>query len=170
MTATRLFGEEDGNNLETLLDAIESDHCAKEHPNRVSWTIEGLRVIVAQRRFKPLRSVVSDITDRAAGERDEAGTTCERTAAKVIANPLGRSTGIRFSLAVTLHKGLHALAAHDHLGLCAKERIARDPFAAFDRLQQERIRRVAGNAHERADRRVQDRHHATTPGPDIALP
>src|ERR1044071_5943151 len=136
MTATRFFSEDNGNNLESLLHAIESEHGAIEHPDSISWTIEGLRLIVAQRWFKPLRCVVSDVTDGAAGEWDQSGAASELAIAKVISDPLGRGARICFSLAVTLDKRLHTFPAHDHLRVGAEERVARDSFTTFNRFEQ----------------------------------
>ncbi len=169
MTACSLLGEHDRNDLQTLLHAIESEHGAIEHPDSVGWTIERLCVVVAQRRFKPLRRIVGDVTDCAAGERDEPGAACELAVAKVISDPLGRGARIGFSLAIAFDKGLHAFAAHDHLGVRAQKRVARDSFATFNRLQQKRVRRIAGDAHEGADRSVQIGKHRTHYRHDIAL-
>src|SRR6185369_11274670 len=137
MTTAGFFSKNDRDDLESLLHAIERDHVSKKHPDSVSRRIERLGVIVTQRRLKPLRRVVTDITDRAAGERHETRPVRERAPAEIISNPFSRDFQIRFGLAVALDNRLQSLATHDHLRLGAEERVARDSFTTFNRLEQE---------------------------------
>src|SRR6185369_7722939 len=121
VTSTCLFSKDDRNDLQPLFDAIESDHVSIKHPDGVSRGVEWLRMIVAQRRFEPLRRVVTEITDSAACKRHETGSTSKRTSAEVISNPLSRDDRISFSRTVAFDNSLHSFAAHDHLGLRAEE-------------------------------------------------
>src|SRR5690349_15119056 len=132
MAAARFFGQDDRDDLETLFDAIESDHRAIEHPERVDWTIERLRVVLAECGFEPPRGVVADVADGAACEWHETGTAREFALAEVVADPLGGVAGKRLGFAVALDERLEAFAADDHFGFGAEEGVACDALAAFD--------------------------------------
>ena len=106
MTAFGFFGQDNRDDLEALFDAIESDHRAVEHPERVSWTIEWLGFVLAESGFKPLRCVVADVTDGAAGEWDETGAAREFALAEVVADPFGGEDGERLCLAIALDECL----------------------------------------------------------------
>src|SRR6185437_6181834 len=63
MTAFGFFGQHDRDDLESLLDAIESDHRAVKHPESIGWTIQRLCLVVAECGLEPLRGVVTNVTD-----------------------------------------------------------------------------------------------------------
>src|SRR5215213_504637 len=155
MTSAGLFSENNRNNLQPLLDAVEGNNIAVKHPHSVSWTIEWLRNVVAQRGFKPLRRIVAEIADCAARKRHQSRTTRERAPAEIISDPFSRDCRIRLGLTITLDKRLHSLSADDHVGLGAEKGVTSDSFTTFNRFEQESVWRVAGNAHESADGRVQ---------------
>jgi hypothetical protein len=58
--------------------------------------------------------------------------------------------------------------ADDQLRLRAEERITRDALAAFDRFQKEGVARLARDAHERADGRLQVGQNRPHDGDDVA--
>src|SRR5689334_5454478 len=131
MTPACFLSENDRNDLESLFDAIERDHVSIKHPDGVSRRIERLRVIVAQRRLKPLRRIVAEVTDGATRERHESRPARECAPAEIISDPLSRDFQVGFGLTVALDDRLHSLAAHDHLRFSAEERVARDSLTTF---------------------------------------
>ena len=150
-----------------LAHAIESHDGTKEHPDRNIgfWRLSAIDV---ERRLKPARRVIGEITNGPATQRRQFRAPGQLLSVKEVAQELDRILVANFTLPLYFDRGLSAAAAHDHPGIRAQKRIASDSLTTLDRLQQKGVTLISGESQERAHRRLQIREDTAHYGHDVA--
>ena len=114
-----------------LAHAIESHNGTKEHPDR-NIGFWGLSAIDVERRLKPARRVIGEITNGPATQRRQFRAPGQFLSVKEVAQELDRVLVANFGLSVCFDRGLSVAAAHDHPGIRAQKRIASDSLTTLD--------------------------------------
>ena len=133
--------------LNNVVKVVEHEHRVAEQEHRFGYA-HGIAQLPLDARFKVADRVVRHVANGAARERREVRHGHDLEAREL---PLERDQRVAFELGPW--PGLeHAIR------LRPDERIARQPFAALDRLEQERIRPLP-HLQKRRNRRLHVRHH-----------
>ncbi len=106
-------------------------------------------------RLEPMRGVVGEIADRAAGESRQVRHVRRAEVGHQLADRRHEAFARLLDLAGPLDRGLAVARADDEKWVLAEERVAADVLPALDAFEQERVVGVLGNLQERRDRRQQ---------------
>ncbi len=150
-----------------MTNVVESNQAEVEHHDAI---VEAHFVGAAGRNiFDQAHHVVSEIADRAADQRGQAGHADGTVAGREPAEKLDGIFGGTADAAAGLDGAIGATSAEDFFGIRSGEGVAGDVLAAFDAFEEKRIFCAVGDAQMRADGREQVGGEGVVDRDEIAL-